>query len=283
MNHKRSLHLSVIAAVGIAALGTFVFLARQSDAARANFYQAQRELELSRKGVWHLGELDAKALEQQLIDMNARFSPSEELGVLIGELTELAKTCDISIRSISPSEKMEAHAEQREALSALSRVPIDMRLLGTYEPMAKFLSQLSALRHGIMTVERFRLEKETAEDSSPLVLSLVASAFVRKAPDHDLLKEEISMTSPMERRAGKSRFARIGRNPFGRVVVDTAVEAPVTLEGILYDPVRPIALVNGEAKAVGDVVNGMKILEIHPDSVVLEKGGQKTKMRLRWD
>ena len=283
MNGRRFLSIGMIAIFGIISAAFFIFLARRSDAARADFYQAQHELDLSRKGIWHLEKLDPKQLDWELMSMNARFPSSEQLGVLIGELTDLAKTSDISITSITPSEKVEIQDESSGFLSVLSRVPIEMRLRGKYERIAIFLSQLGALNHGVMKIEHFRLEKEGAEDTSSLLLSLVASVFVRKSPDQKILNEGISMTFPLERQAGQSRFAKIERNPFTKAVVQTEVESPVTLQGIIYDSAQPIALVNGETKSVGEVVNGMKIIEIHPDSVVFEKEGKKIKIRLRWD
>lgn len=283
MNHQRFLSLVLIVVFGIVSVVLFVFFARRSDAARADFYQVQRELDQYRSGIWRLQKLDPKQLEWQLASMNARFPSAEQMSVLIGEITELAKEFDISITSITPSEKVETREESSGLLARLSRIPIEMRLHGKYEQIARFLSQLSALDHGVMRVERFHVEKESAEDSSPLLLSLTGSVFVRRTADQEILKEELPATSLLERQAGRSRFAKIERNPFTKAAVQAEVEVPITLQGILYDPVQPIALINGETKGIGEVVGGMKVLEIHPDHVVFDKQGEKIKMRLRWD
>lgn len=283
VRNRHAFSLGMILAFGIVSLALFLLLARQSDAARANFYQLQHELDLYRRGIWRLEKLDISQLERELRDMNSRFPPSEQLGVVIGELAELSKTCNISITSITPSEKVEAHEENNGVLSHLSRVPIEMRLRGKYDQIARFLSHLGALEHGVMKVDRFRLEKEETEDSAYVALDVAASVYVRKGLDQEILKREISQTDLLERKAGRSRFPKSGRNPFTKTVVQAEVKAPVKLEGIIFDPLGPMVLVNGETKGVGDVVNDLKIVEIDPDSVVFEGKGEKIKMRLRWD
>ncbi len=271
----------IVIVLGVSCLFLFIFLAHQSDQARADFYHLQNELESYRKSIWHLEKLDPQQLEWQLVKMNTRFLSPDQLGTLIGELTELAKTCNISITSISPSEKVESRSSENKLLSRLSRIPIEMKLRGRYEHIAEFLSRLNSLENGIMEVDRFSLESEKPDDSS-LILSLVASVYVKNSAEQKILEEEVA-EAPFERLAEKSRFQKIERDPFTKTVIQVKTEIPITLQGILYDSKQPIALVNGEARGVGEIVNDMKIIEINSDNVVLEKDGQKTKLQLRWD
>lgn len=277
------LPLGVVSGISILMLILFLVLARKSDAARTDFYRAQGELESYRKAVWRLEKLDPKQLQWQVARMNARFPSSEQLGLILGEITELAKNYGISISSITPSEKTDARSKAGDALAVLNRTPIEMQVRGAYERLSGFLSQLSNLEQGMIKINQFRLEKESAQETGALMLSLTASLYVRQSLEQEVLKESLSQTSPVQRKAGRSRFDKLTRNPFTKMVVRDEISNPVVLQGILYDTDEPIALVNGESRKVGDVVNGMKIVEIHPDSVVFEKDGEQTKMRLRWD
>ena len=140
------------------------------------------------------------------------------------------------------------------------------------------------LEHGIIKVDRFRLEK-LQNDSTRLMLSLESSLYVKKVQDQDILAEPISSTVPMERQAGKSRFNAFERNPFTKALIAAigTAESQVNLEGIIYDPAEPMILINGETKGIGDIVHHMKIIEIQPDSVLFEKGSEQVRMRLRRD
>ena len=278
---KRYLSFVAIVVVGVATLALFALLGKMSDSARTNFYRVKKELDAYRQRIWHLEKLDPKQLEWQLASMENRFLTYEKLSVVIGELTELAKTCEVSITSISPSEKIESNDSEDPVLSLLSRTPIEIRLVGKYEQAARFLTQLGSMSSGVMKVDRFRLDKEK-EGSDLVTLSLAASLYLRKSTDQKILEADVAEV-PLERMAGRSRFQSISRNPFTKVPVRVEKTSPVVLQGILYDAQQPLALINGDARRIGEVVNGMKIIEINPDNVVLEKDGQTTKMQLRWD
>ncbi len=277
----RYFSIGLILVCGVLATSLFLFLAKKSDTARKNFYKIQEDLESYRKGIWRLQKMDPKQLEWQLASINSRFVTADQLGIVIGELTELAKTSDISIKSISPSEKEEVHDSTDPVLSLLDRVSIEINLVGKYEKLAQFLTQLSSLQNAVMRVERFRLSKEE-EASGSLQLSVAAWVYVRKSTNQKIFEAEIAK-APMERKAGKSQYSSIDRDPFTKAPIRTGKAAPAALQGILYDSQKPLALVNGETKGIGEMVNDMKIVEINPDGIVLEKDGQKTKMQLRWD
>lgn len=49
------------------------------------------------------------------------------------------------------------------------------------------------------------------------------------------------------------------------------------LSGVIYDPVHPMAIVNGRFVGVGDSVSGVKILRIQRNSIAISfKGGERT-------
>ncbi len=279
---KRFIPLIVLFGLSIFFVFLFSFLAKRSDVARTKFYKAQKELELYRTGIWHLEKLNPDELNHQLERMEGRFPSTENLAVLIEELTHVANNYNLSISSITPSEKVEAREENNTVLESLSRVPVEIRLDGNYEDLGSFLSQLSTLEHGVIRVEHFRMEK-VQNDPTRLSLSLEASLYVKKSSDQNILVEPISSNVPLERQAGRSRFNAIDRNPFTRALVASVptAEAQINLEGIIYDPAEPLVLINGETKRIGDLVHHMKIIDIQPDSVLFEKGSEQVRMRLR--
>ena len=87
------------------------------------------------------------------------------------------------------------------------------------------------------------------------------------------------------------------RDPFlplvrdGRLVGDeaTAQDTPVesfkpVLYGVLWDPGgQSIAMINDTEVKVGDMVGDYRLLEIRPDSVVLENGGERMALQLTFE
>ncbi len=280
---KRFLPLLAVLGISVTALSIFIFLAKRLDVARHDFYKTRKELEMYRAGVWHLEKLNLEQLNRQLARTETRFPSSENLAVLIEELTDLAKKYEISIPSITPSEKVEVHEEQNGVLSVLNRIPLEMRLEGTYENLGNFLSQLSMLEHGIIKVDHLRFEKK-GMDPTQVGLSLAASVYVKRTTEQAVLKEQISETAPVQRHAARSRFETTDQNPFTKKVEAPKVkETQMNIEGIIYDPAQPMVLISGETKGIGDRVNGMKIVEIRPDSIVFEKNGEQIKKYLHRD
>lgn len=60
-----------------------------------------------------------------------------------------------------------------------------------------------------------------------------------------------------------------------------AIEAPVKkVTAILITDSRKVASINHKVVAVGDVIDGERVLEIKPDRVILQKGGRKQVIML---
>lgn len=73
-----------------------------------------------------------------------------------------------------------------------------------------------------------------------------------------------------------------GRNPFlaiGREKGD-AYLLGLSLAGILWDETRPLAIINDVVVGVGDVIEGYFILNISPDTILLEKDGKEYTLRV---
>jgi len=74
-----------------------------------------------------------------------------------------------------------------------------------------------------------------------------------------------------QRRARRSQYKIWKKSPFAREQVKS--QAPkMILNGIIWNNVRPRAMIGGEVLTKGDTVSGNKIIDIRPDKVILNDG-----------
>jgi hypothetical protein len=65
----------------------------------------------------------------------------------------------------------------------------------------------------------------------------------------------------------------------GPAAIANVPPAPTTrIQGVVYDPVHPWAIVSGKTVYVGDSVDGMRVTEIAKNSVTLTGNGQTNKL-----
>lgn len=85
---------------------------------------------------------------------------------------------------------------------------------------------------------------------------------------------------PIKRRAAKTNFNFWGRNPF--VQEETAVKAveKFTLNGIMWDEKKPLAIINNDVVGIGDKVGESRIVGITKESVILNDGTRNFELRL---
>ena len=60
----------------------------------------------------------------------------------------------------------------------------------------------------------------------------------------------------------------------GQLIASAGLREGSWLQGIIWSDTRPLVVVDDQLFAAGDVVGPYKILEIHPDRVVVQKGDQ---------
>lgn len=84
--------------------------------------------------------------------------------------------------------------------------------------------------------------------------------------------------------AGLTAWAGEGRDPFAFGVraesgrpqaVQEGLAGRSSITGIVWDSVRPMALVDGEPVELNATVAGWQIVEIHADRIVVERGEQQ--------
>jgi Tfp pilus assembly protein PilO len=273
---KQHLTWVMIGGIGVILLAIGAVLASRVDAARIEFNKAEEMLKLYQSEIMYAENLDQSRLETDLAQANLGFPASENLSVFIAELNDEIDHYGITVKSISPGAQVEVLDQDKDVLSGLDRVSIEMKLNGTYNHLGLFLHQLSRLRSGHVRIRLFDLSGEK-EDSDLMLLSITIDVFVRKDPDFDILAQEMGLKAPVKRQAGTSEYDEIERNPF----VTTEIELPdFNIEGIIYDSETPMVLIAGEVKKVGDQVGETVIQEIQPDSVIFKS--EKEEIRINF-
>src|SRR3989338_687774 len=129
----------------------------------------------------------------------------------------------------------------------------------------------------------------------PIVITLILIAFFADSQgiaDTGLVsdpeqKEEISLTHYQYDSRGKrdpfisllhmpglSDYAKTGDES------DDSAQLYVRLEGIVWDPIEPLALVNDKVVRVNDEYDNMKILKIDPEAIVVLFKGKEYRFAL---
>jgi hypothetical protein len=101
------------------------------------------------------------------------------------------------------------------------------------------------------------------------------------APPHEqqpqLQRQEPAQGLSMTRRAKRSTFAAWKRNPF---VPGYAASTSMTLSGVIWNKDRPKAMIGDTIVTKGDKVCGATVVEIKPDSVILNDGSKNIEIKL---
>ena len=271
----------IIGAVGLLCAVTVFFMTQQLNIANQNFLMRRENVKVYREAIWKLKDINIEILNQERGTVNKRFPSADKLSLVIKELSGKAKDSNIKLSAITPAEKADVPESEKPLLSEFNRVRLNMKLEGSYENLAVFLTHISHLESGIIKTDNFRLEQvvSTVANSSDLELSLEADLYVRKTIDQDLFRDVVIDESLLkDMNAGVSRYEKYLRNPFVEEVVEAA--PTIAVEGIIYDPAQPIVLINGDMKHVGDQIGDAKILEIRPDRVLFERGDEKFEILL---
>ncbi len=263
----------LIVGAGLVAIVFLFVLVFREETVKQQYYSAQDRLRLYRSDVWHIGKLDETTLQKQLEDQISRFPAKEELASLIQELNDVGKQNNITIDALSPKDSAGVEDLAKTGGVELEKMPFDMRVHGTFQDLSNFVSTLTHLDHGILKIERFDLNPKEAK-SQDLGLQLQCMVYLKKAKNVSLFSREEKdvETRPLMPKT-RSRFNDIGRNPFS--LVDQKQKSKTSLEGIIYDPVKPLAVIGGDIKRLGDQVDGATILEIKQNSVLFEKEGKR--------
>lgn len=274
---KIPIPILIIGFLGLMCLGIFVWMVKNVEAAKQEYYSAREMLQLYRNEIWHLQNIDREKLDHRLQEELKRFPSANEITDVADQISEFGKLSGVKLSLISPKEPQAANSDDPVTAMFL-HVPIDVQLSGSYENIAHFLSSLKMLSKGVLTVDHFEMTP-TVAGKSDISLALTLNAYVKKTSDQQILTEKSIAVSTVHE-PSKSRASTIQRNPF--LQADEKSGFAVSVEGIIYDPKNPMVLIAGDVKRLGDQVDGLTIVEIRRDAVILavnDKSGRKIELK----
>jgi type II secretory pathway component PulC len=101
-------------------------------------------------------------------------------------------------------------------------------------------------------------------------------------------KSDSTLSAAAERHIDTAEYKKMdwGTDPFYRTGPQTVSSIPVTvsrqwkLDGILYDPVAPAAIINNQIVKVGETIDGARVRTINKNNVILDNNGNSISINL---
>jgi len=113
---------------------------------------------------------------------------------------------------------------------------------------------------------------DTAAADEPLATLVVRENYLPTPPRKAMaatIRDPFNWPEKQEKRSQAQRREKAGD-----------VIARISLDGIIYSPEKPLALISGKILTVGDTVEGYRIAAITPDSITLRRGKTERTIRL---
>jgi len=114
-----------------------------------------------------------------------------------------------------------------------------------------------------------------------LLLLLSAGLFIAISPGLHAEKQTVAESAPVPA-VEMAPAAAAKPAPVTPAAVAPAAPAPkpTRIQGIVYDPVHPYAIISGKTVYVGDAVDGMRVTAILPEAIMLAGNGQTNQLRV---
>lgn len=183
----------------------------------------------------------------------------------IDELTKYCGSMGINVLSMKPGEIIDGQEPQYRIL------PIEIEIDSQSQKFAAFTGSLAGLNKVAIRVKSFDLAPRE-EDKRMLKANLTLDMYLAGTG----VAEKIS--TPVKRRAKRTRFTSWGRNPFAQKGSSSAAS---DLAGILWDDKSPKAIIGGIVVGKGDVVGGNTVVDIQRDRVILNDGARDFEVGLK--
>ena len=179
---------------------------------------------------------------------------------LIGEFTRLATRA-----------KLVAIRQKTVTQEGYNRILIEVTLSATYPDAIYYISRIESISP-FLRVEEVEINeskgKSVEEGGAPV--RLVVSSLLGDAAQSASLKASEEEPKPVKRDILISKTKP----------VETLHEKDFKLEGITYNSQTPTAIINGDVFRVDGEIQGLKVKQILPDSVVLTDGFQDHVLKL---
>jgi len=119
---------------------------------------------------------------------------------------------------------------------------------------------LAVLMNAVSTARKKTKERSTLHMSSQSTASVVVNAPLTEV--------------------GQDKLSWV-RDPFSGKLYSSTSEMELHLEGILWDPKKPAAIINGEVVKVGDALaSGSRVIAIKQNSVIINDGARNIEIKL---
>lgn len=160
--------------------------------------QKQQQLSQLRQQVEELEQVrrNAPEIERQLLELNKRVPPREEIPTLLVQLEEIGSEAGVTQLSIEPGQP-----EEPPGGGDFSRVPITMTFEGTYEQLQDLVTRMQNLVR-LVTINEISYEPVEDTTVSPQVESLLQIEIQAEVYVQDLSREPPTQPAPVGEEPG---------------------------------------------------------------------------------
>lgn len=129
---------------------------------------------------------------------------------------------------------------------------------------------------GLFFIKNFIFKKPLGEKAGPEIPGEVTTAEEQKEKIDFFVLEDVLK--------GKRQKLDWERDPFKLPPKEVSRTEGLNLTGVIYDGESPVAVINDIIVHEGDEIEGVKVIKIEQNSVVLEKDGKPFTLELlKWE
>lgn len=192
----------------------------------------------------------------KISEIEKKLPDKKDASLLTGELTRLAK----GIELVSVQQKIDEGEEY-------SRIFVEIRFNAPYQEVVNYIDRIEAVSPFLKIEEMEISEPKGKLKGSGVSARLLLSCLLGEAPVSEWLRDE-------RLREIKKETPSVVRDIFVPKFRPVTVvrKTDLKLEGITYNPQNPTAIINDNVLRVGSEIDGFKVKEILPDTVILTDG-----------
>ncbi|TRZ51463.1 MAG: hypothetical protein D4S01_04695 [Dehalococcoidia bacterium] len=221
---------------------------------------------------------DYNALEEKLDTFYGEMAKGDQMSELLKYLT---------IKDISLKNELEfifVKAEPLEEKKFYQKLPLKVSLTGDYNRIISYLKRLEYLSRFVKVTD---LQLQADPDILPVLNVHLSLAALLQKPEE---KRPSIFGQRLAKVDLKTFQATKWTDPFTAsipeyLMLEKGSELPqvkdLTLSGVIWLGDVPSAIISGDAVKVGDDIEGLEVLEILKDCVILERRGERVKLKLK--
>lgn len=270
--------LILVVVLGLGAKQFFAPLSKKVETAQSQLLAKQMELEAYKKFLKGGNAANKKSLEgmdlnrqnmaQKVKDAFGRVNMSPD--VVVSEL--LSALTNPAYAKAALLEKFNFSGEKKQ--SGYSEMNLDLKLAGTYNGTAQYLSFIRQLPY-LIRIDSITIKNKEGENSQGKVeVTAKAVLYVgeQKAMENVAVnssRSDMATDLLVEIMGGKTANTPFSAQP--REMSNWSLHE-LKLTSTMAGGARPTALINGKVFTLGDEIADFRIVEVRPREVVLERG-----------